>query len=196
MSDKNDELNINLDETESLDMGYVDEELEETYKPSSHLHVPQKAVDFYAEQGFELRWIRFFSSPDRGAYDVKNVSRKEAEGYTFVKRTDVPGLTDALTSFFGEKLAIADHGLYMIGEMALAKIPVAKVEAKQKYLENQTRSRNRAIIEDLRKNDVLPNKSRGEEFKTERSRIALPSSRKASLGRAAKAKVATTNDSE
>ncbi len=187
MSDLNDTERLH-----GLEMG----DLDESYRPASHLHVPKEAVEHYNEQGFDLRWVAIYSSPDRGSYNVKNITKKENEGYTFVKRDEIPGLSNALSSFFGEQLAAGDHGLYVIGEMALAKIPHSKIEARTRFLEDMTRAKSRAIIEDLRKNDVLPNKNRGEEFKTERSKVTLPSSRKVSLGKAAKAKVAKTNDSE
>ena len=70
--------------------------------------------------------------------------------------------------------------LYIIGDLALAKIPTERVIAKRKYIEQQTRARNRAIIDDLRKNSVMPDASRGEEFKTTRSRG--PNSRDVGFG--------------
>ena len=192
-----DELETNLDEMEGLEFeAEFDEDLDEPYKEATHLYIPPKAAEHFAEQGYELRWVTIYSSPDRGALDVKNINKKEQSGYQFVKREEIPGLSGALTSFFGEKLTAGDHGLYVIGEMALAKISFARVDARRRHLEDKTKARNKAIIEDLRKNNVLPNAVQGGEFKTTRTHMNPASTRKASLGRAAKAKATSNNDSE
>lgn len=176
-----DTLNTDLD-VDMIDMMETDTrlpEIEEVYAPVNQLHVPDEAKRKFQAEGFSLQWIRIYSGIS-GEFDVSNIQKKEAAGFTFVKRSEIPGLTSGMSGLFKKEAKDPTSELYIIGDLALAKIPTEKVIAKRKYIEQQTRARNRAIIDDLRKNSVMPDASRGEEFKTTRSRG--PNSRDVGFG--------------
>jgi len=164
-------LEVDLDTAETLEAQdvYEDEELEEVYKPISQLHVPQEAKDAFRQKGYELHWIRI-NVPGSGELDSKNIIMKEHDGYEPVRREEIPGLKKTMKSFFGEKLSDGAHGLYVIKDVALFKISHKRLEAKRRYVSDRTASRSKAIINDLRKNKVLPSTERGEGWKIETNR--------------------------
>jgi len=165
-------LDTNIDELEDIEMGmsYTDADLDEPYKPVSQLHIPQEAVDHYARQGFDLHWVRIYQPNSHGTLDGKNIQQKENDRYQFIPRSEIPGLGKAMTSYFGNKLDTSSHGLYVVGDLALAKIPTVFKEKKKDFLAQRTRDRSEAVIHDLRKNNLLPNKERGEGWKIEHER--------------------------
>ena len=169
----NDELEMSLDaqitekSDKSLNVG-MPKELPEQYKPVSQLTVPQKAVDHFKAQGYSLQWVRIKEPGAHGALDLKNIQKKEMEGYTFVPRSEIPGIRESMTSFFQDQMADSSHGLYVIGDLALAKFPLDKAKAKRKYNEARVRERSKAIIDDLRKNSVMPSREHGEGISTVR----------------------------
>lgn len=143
-------------------------EMVEDYTPVNQLSIPDEARAAYSAKGYELHWVRVFSDTS-GTLDMRNIQKKEAAGYTFVKRSEIPGIQENMSSMFSSQMKDSTTELYIVGDLALAKISKERVRAKRKYIEEQTRARNRAIIDDLRKNRVMPDESRGEEFRISRS---------------------------
>lgn len=163
-----DELDTDIEQEESLQEEYVEPNFEEPYKPVNQLYVPEEAKEKFKELGFDLQWVRIYAPNSNGALDSKHIQRKEADFYEFVKRKEIPGLKDAMTSFFGEELNQNSHGLYIVGDLALAKFPLKRKEQKKRYNQAKVRSRTKAVIHDLRKNAVMPDKTAGEKIETVR----------------------------
>jgi hypothetical protein len=84
-----------------------------------------------------------------------------------------------MSSYFGEGVAEGQHGLYIVGDLALAKFPLVRKAAKRRHLQERTRLRSKALISDLRKNDLMPDRNSGEKFETIRDQ---PKSREVEFG--------------
>jgi len=168
------ELNTTVDEMETLEIDYAPEALDEPYKPVHQLYIPDEARELYESKGFDLQWVRIYVPNTQGQIDKKNVQQKEGDQYTFVLRSEVPGLTKAMVGFFGQELADESSELYIVGDLALAKFPLARKASKKRYNEQRMQSRSKAIVHDLRKNDLSPDKSAGEKFETVRQQPQGP----------------------
>lgn len=142
-------------------------ELYESYLKDDILYVPQEAKDKYASMGFDLQWIRIFAAGTTDVLDKANIHKKEQQGYVPLKKNEVPGLSKQMTSFFGDALN-DDFGMYVIGDSALCKIDKKLVEARRIKNQEKTRARSRGVIEDIRRNQVAPNRAAGEEYTTTR----------------------------
>lgn len=126
-------------------------QLPESYVPAGNLHVPDEVKARFESEGYVLRWIRIYLG--NAELDVKNIRRKEAEGYSFVTKSEVPEMATSLSSYF--KAEIDRHGdLITVGDVALAKLPMAIREKRKEYYENLTRNRSRSIVSDLRKHSI------------------------------------------
>lgn len=164
------ELDQLLDETEvleeesSLDQDY----LEESYEQVNLLYIPEEAKRHYASKGFDLQWVRIYEPGSHGNLDGGHIQRRENDRYTFVPRNEIPGLGKAMSSYFGEQLETNSQGLYIIGDLALAKFPIARKKAKREWLDNRVQARSKAILGDLARNKVSPNAAHGEKFETVR----------------------------
>jgi hypothetical protein len=172
MAKKNNTTSLDAPLVESLDeqltiSGKVQEELPEEYTTEGILIIPDEARNYYASQGYALHWIRIYSDAN-GTLDLQNIQKKEASKYSFVMRDEVPGLSETMSSFFKDKIKDNTYGLYVVGMVALAKVPVSRMKAKRQALDEMTRARSRAIIDDLRRNALLPNQMAGEKFETVR----------------------------
>lgn len=178
----NDELETTVDEVEAIEKNYAPTDLEESYKPVSQLFIPEEAKQFYKERGFDLQWVRINVPNSQGQMDLKNIQKKEADRYEFVLRKDVPGLSQSMTGFFGDKISNGDHGLYIVGDVALAKFPLARKEAKRAFLRRRTEARSQAIIKDLKKNNLLPNKDADEKIEIFRDSPKSNNSKKIDFG--------------
>jgi hypothetical protein len=145
-----------LDQTEKLERQEI-ENMPEVYKPVGMLHVPEETKEYFDMQGYDLRWVRIGASGTNGELDQKNIMRREAEGYIFIKREEVIGLGKSRKSHFEGEFETSGYGLYVIGGMALTKFPKHLAQSKRQHLDNITRSRSQAIIRDLKKDAVSPN---------------------------------------
>lgn len=175
-----DELNSTIDEIETLEeMNYAPEVLDEEYKAVNQLYVPEEARAKYAELGYDLHWIRIYVPNSQGQLDLKNIQKKESDLYDFVPRSEIPGLKKTMSSYFGDKITEGDHGLYIVGDLALAKFPFARRAAKRRFLDERIKSRSKALISDLRKNSLMPDSKSGEKFETIREQ---PKSREVEFG--------------
>lgn len=167
---KTDELNSSVEIQEGLEKETI-ESLDEPYKPKSQLYIPEEARELYRSKGYELQWVRIFT-PRTTELDSTNIIAKEADLYSFVPREEIPGINVAMSSYFKDRLDQSHNGLYVVGELALAKVPIKRLKEKRKYLDNLVKSRHQAIIGDLRKANALPSTDRGEGWK-----IEVPASR-------------------
>lgn len=161
------ELTTNLDELEALEEEQAVAGLDEPYTPPNQLHIPQEAKDHFEQQGYNVHWVRIYVPNTQGELDKTNIQTKENDQYTFIPRDEIKGLKKSMTSYFGEEIDKGSHGLYIVGDLALAKIHKKRVEAKTAYNRNRTESRSRAVIEDLRRNSALPSSDRNEGWKIE-----------------------------
>lgn len=152
-----------LDTQERVEDVYTDTvELEENYKPPGQLYIPEEAKQHFEAKGLDFHWIRIIEPGSNGDLDYKNIQQKETDGYQFVKRSEVPGLGNKVKSYFAEKLDESGHGLYVVGDLALAVVSKARKAQKRNYVDKLTHERSRSVIADLRKNSVMPSQERNE----------------------------------
>lgn len=186
---KNKENMIDLDLSAGLNEEVLSteiaEDLDESYRPVGTLYVPLEALNKFEMEGFELRWVRIHAAGTvSGELDTQNIQRKEAEGYEFVLRSEIPGLKKGMLGFFDDALNNKDHGLYVVGGMALAKISKGRVAKKRQYIAEITRERSRSIIRDLNKDSINPNQDLKEGNSKEE--VTFGETKKARVSRSAK----------
>ena len=114
----------------------------EEYREPSMLDIPEEIQNRFANEGMALRWIRINL---RGQDDYKNVGKRMQEGWQFVDVSEVPELQH--TSF------VREDGRYLgavcRGDLALAKMPAAKAQSRQRYYENQSSEMVDAVNQQL-----------------------------------------------
>jgi len=101
------------------------------YTEPNLLDIPQSVTDRFTDQGMKLRWLR---TTVKGGDDYTNVGKRQAEGWEFVSLEEVPELAHSS--------AIKEEGRYKgtvcRGDLALAKMPIGRAEARQRYFENRS----------------------------------------------------------
>lgn len=114
----------------------------EEYREPSMLDIPDEIKNRFANEGMTLRWIRINL---RGQDDYKNVGKRMQEGWQFVDVSEVPELQH--TSFVREEGRYS--GAVCRGDLALAKMPLAKAQSRQRYYENQSNEMVDAVNQQL-----------------------------------------------
>jgi len=101
------------------------------YQEPSLLDIPETVTNRFTDQGMKLRWIRISL---KGTDDYSNVGKRQAEGWQFVTLDEVPEM--------GMSSAVKEDGRYSgtvcRGDLALAKLPFAKAEARQLHFEQKS----------------------------------------------------------
>jgi len=157
------DLDLDAKQASKFELEAAPTELPENYLRSELMFVPDVARQLYKEKGYDLQWVRIKEPGSTDALDSVNIQKKSTQGYSFVKREEVPGLDEEIISVFGD--AVTDsRGLYIIGDSALAKIPLSFIEASKKKKAEVIRQRTESVKSDLRKNQVAPSAAHGEEF--------------------------------
>lgn len=112
------------------------------YREPNMLDIPDTIVERFKNQDLALRWIRINL---KGQDDYKNVGTRMQEGWQFVSVDEVPELQH--TSF------VRDEGRYMgavcRGDLALAKMPMAKAQSRQRYYEGKSHEMVDAVNQQL-----------------------------------------------
>jgi hypothetical protein len=121
------------------------QEEEWTFEEPNALAIPDHVQARFDSEGMALRWIRISI---KGTDDISNVGKKLQEGWVFVTPDEVPEM--AVTSF------VRDEGRYLgtvcRGDLALAKMPAGKVNARRKHYENKANDMMDAVNAQLMKN--------------------------------------------
>jgi len=114
----------------------------EEYQEPNMLDIPESTRIRFANEGMTLRWIRINL---RGQDDYKNVGKKVQEGWQFVTVDEVPEMQH--TSFVREGGRY--EGTVCRGDLALAKMPLAKSQSRQRYYENKSAEMVEAVNSQL-----------------------------------------------
>tara|TARA_R100001224_G_C3990809_1_gene139196 strand:- start:126 stop:623 length:498 start_codon:yes stop_codon:yes gene_type:complete len=114
------------------------EENEWTYEEPNALDIPDQVMNRMANEGMSLRWIRIHL---KGVDDYQNVGKKMAEGWTWVTPEEVPEM--AISSVVQENGRYS--GTVCRGDLALAKMPTGKLEARKRYYENKSQQLMNAV---------------------------------------------------
>jgi len=120
-------------------------EEEYTFEEPDALTIPEMVQARFDNEEMSLRWVRISV---KGVDDIMNVGKKQQEGWVFVTPDEVPEM--AITSF------VREEGRYLgavcRGDLALAKKPIAKVRARQKFYEKKANEQMDAVNAQLMKN--------------------------------------------
>jgi len=106
------------------------------WTPPSSLDAPP------APDGFHHRWIR---AESMGFDDTKNMAGKLRSGYELVRADEYPGSNYPTVSEGKYK------GVIGVGGLLLARIPIEIVKARDEYFGKITQDKNKAIEQDLMK---------------------------------------------
>lgn len=109
------------------------------------LSIPDAVVDRYLDEGYALKWVRISI---KGQEDYKNLGLKMRDGYTFVSPEEVPEMAAGFQ--------VGDVGklgkLVLRGDVALAKAPAEKINARKTRVRQRTNQLTEAINEQLMAN--------------------------------------------
>ena len=119
-------------------------EEEYVFEEPDALSVPDSVQARFDAEDMSLRWIRISV---KGQDDITNVGKNQQQGWVFVTPDEVPEM--AITSF------VREEGRYLgavcRGDVALAKKPVTKVKARQKFYEKKANDMMDAVNAQLMK---------------------------------------------
>ena len=93
-----------------------------------------------APEGFKHRWIR---AEVRGFDDQKNISGRLREGYELVRQDEFPDFEAPVIE--SGKYA----GVFGVGGLILARIPLETVEERKAYFEGRTKDQMEAVDHDM-----------------------------------------------
>jgi len=99
-----------------------------------------------APEGFVHRWIRVTTA---GADDTRNVTKKQREGWEFVRAEEIKnqlGDHDFPVIQKGENAGLIGHH-----DLVLARIPIEVVEQRKEYFAQMTEERMKAVDNDVMK---------------------------------------------
>ena len=118
------------------------EETEWTYEEPNALEIPISVQNRMESEGMSLRWIRINL---KDADDYQNVGKKMAEGWSFVTPEEVPEMASSSI--------VQENGRYIgtvcRGDLALAKMPLGKYQARSRYFQNKSEQLMQAVNSQL-----------------------------------------------
>lgn len=131
---------------------------ETTYTPPSEYEIPDEIREKFESEGYHLRYIRVLLE-DKD--DFKNVAKRRREGYEFVTVRELPEHLQGLYEVKNFGTAAQKYsGVVMVGDLALAKLPIEKFHARQRYYANlaiQSELAQRSKLDsDSKMNRLLP----------------------------------------
>ena len=110
-----------------------EERFDEEFTEPNWLSIPDSVVDRFKDEGMVLRWIRITIN---GQDDYKNVGDWQNDGWTFVEPNDVPEMM--------VNSRIVDEGRFegcvVRGDVALAKASAKRMQSRQEYYQNRSRT--------------------------------------------------------
>ncbi len=104
------------------------------WAPPSMLDAPP------APDGFKHRWIR---AETRGFDDTKNISAKMREGWELVRKDEYPDFEAPIVE------SGKYEGVFGVGGLILARIPVETVQERSAYFNNKSRDQMDAVDYDM-----------------------------------------------
>lgn len=117
------------------------------WKEPNELEIPESLTRRFRSEGFGTRWIRVLIE---GKPDPVNVMTRLREGYELVRKDEAPEWPEAPGMEYGT------HGnIILIGDLALAKLPLEISESRTRQMQERTRSLADAIDRQLQENRQL-----------------------------------------
>lgn len=106
------------------------------YRPANELSLPEGMEEYFKQQGFHLRWIRYILE---GREDSRNIALRRREGYEFISKADLKKENEEWADFFDSaQLSNSTSKLICVGDVLLGKIETDRATARQQYYEDQS----------------------------------------------------------
>lgn len=131
---------------------------ETTYTPPSEFELPEEIREQFEAEGYHLGWVRIFLD-DKD--DYKNIAKRRREGFEFVTVKELPEHLQGMYEVKNLGQAAQKYtGVVITGDLALAKLPMEKHLARQKYyqqmaIRNEMAQRSK-LDSDSKMNRLLP----------------------------------------
>ena len=103
-----------------------------TYERVVATQLPKHVIESFAQDGYELRWIRFLIN---GQEDYKNLHNREQEGYEFVTADELPNDYLSAVRIYDGK---SRQGLVTSGDVCLVKVDADLRKSRNAYFKQQT----------------------------------------------------------
>lgn len=103
-----------------------------TYERIIETDIPQHVLALFAKDGYALRWIRHRLD---GEDDLRNLSRREREGYEFVTADELPEDFLASVRIYDGK---SRQGLVTSGDTCLVKVDMELQQSRKDFYKQQT----------------------------------------------------------
>lgn len=117
--------------------------MKRSFTQKDWLEVPPSVKNRFLGEGYVLKWVRISI---RGEHDYKNLGMKQAEGWEFVRPSEVPELVQGFQIQEDERFG---GSVLIRGDVALAKLPVEWMEAKKEAVRERTEALTQALEEQL-----------------------------------------------
>ena len=114
------------------------EETEYVFEEPTATDIPKEVTQRFESEGMSLKWIRIDLN---GKEDYQNVGKQQQRGWIFVTPDEVPEL--GTTSLVRKEGRYA--GIVCRGDVALGKIPTAKLMAKRRHYQNKATQLEEAV---------------------------------------------------
>ncbi len=112
------------------------------YEEPDALNIPDMVKNRFHSEGMVLRWLRITLS---GQDDYQNIGKHMAEGWEFVSPEEVPEM--ATSSLVREEGRY--KGTVSRGDVALAKLPTYKADARQEHFRLKSQNLMHAVNSQL-----------------------------------------------
>jgi len=108
-----------------------------TYEAPRATDIPAELEDYFASEGFDLRWVRIIN-PETEGVDLKNISKRRRQGWEPIYHKELeslqmPGVSDTFESGNDPKT----KGYIVVGDLALFKRPMELGEQHREYNESE-----------------------------------------------------------
>ena len=112
------------------------------YEEPDALNIPESVTNRFHSEGMVLRWLRITLS---GQDDYQNIGKHMTEGWEFVLPEEVPEM--ATSSLVREEGRY--KGTVSRGDVALAKLPTYKANARQEHFRKKSQNLMTAVNSQL-----------------------------------------------
>jgi len=122
-----------MSETKARKNRVEEERFDEEFTEPNWLSIPDSVVARFKDEGLVLRWIRIMIN---GQDDYKNVGDRQNDGWTFVEPNDVPEMMVSSRIVSEGRF----EGCVVRGDVALAKASAKRMQSRQEYYQNRSRT--------------------------------------------------------
>jgi hypothetical protein len=143
----------------AVDARKTDQRKDQYYRPPSEYKLPPEIIEkYFTSQGYVFRWI---AVEIEGKDHRKNISKKLRDGWEWVYTSDIEELRDLVDS---RTIGSDRKKVITVGDVALAKKPIAQAELRRKYYEDMALDQERAMLGKAREGDGGVSRSKLEHY--------------------------------